>query len=96
MAKIKVYELAKELDKSSKEILALLADKGVEAKSHMSTLEDDAAEMVKAAFGKKNAKEAEKKEAPKTEAVKDEAKKQEQAKEEAPKEKEYYFCQQPT
>lgn len=93
MAKIKVYELAKELDKSSKEILSLLTDKGVEVKSHMSTLEDDAAEMVKAAFGKKNAKEAEKKEAPKTEAVKDEAKKQEQvkkpeqAKEEAPKKK---------
>lgn len=95
MAKIKVYELAKELDKSSKEILSLLTDKGVEVKSHMSTLEDDAAEMVKAAFGKKNAKEAEKKEAPKTEAVKDETKKQEQeqvkkqeqTKEEAPKKK---------
>ena len=93
MAKIKVYELAKELDKSSKEILSLLTDKGVEVKSHMSTLEDDAAEMVKAAFGKKNAKEAEKKEAPKTEAVKDETKKQEQVKkqeqtkEEAPKKK---------
>lgn len=54
MAKMKVYELAKELDKQSKDILNFLADKGVEVKSHMSTIEDDAVEMVKKAFSAQN------------------------------------------
>lgn len=63
MAKMKVYELAKELDKQSKEILTFLGDKGVEVKSHMSTIEDDAVKMVKEAFGTRNTPEPEKKEA---------------------------------
>ena len=33
MAKVKVHELAKELDKQSKEILAFLQNKGIEAKA---------------------------------------------------------------
>ena len=33
MAKMKVHELAKELDKQSKEIIAFLQEKGVEAKA---------------------------------------------------------------
>ena len=74
MAKMKVYELAKELDKQSKEILIFLGDKGVEAKSHMSTIEDDAVKMVKEAFGTKKAQEPEKKEGSKPEAAKAEVK----------------------
>lgn len=74
MAKMKVYELAKELDKQSKEILTFLGDKGVEAKSHMSTIEDDAVKMVKEAFGAKKAQEPEKKEDSKPEAAKAEVK----------------------
>ena len=100
MAKMKVYELAKELDKQSKEILIFLGDKGVEAKSHMSTIEDDAVKMVKEAFGTKKAQEPEKKEGSKPEAAKAEVKgkdmkddkkqekpKNEGAKSEAPKKK---------
>ena len=94
MAKMKVYELAKELDKQSKEIVTFLTDKGVNVKSHMSTIEDDAINMVKAAFGGKAeaAKEEKKAEAPakeekKAEAPKAEAPKATPAKEEAPKPK---------
>ena len=52
MAKIKVHELAKELDKQSKDILAFLQEKGIEAKAAQSSIEDDAATMVRKAFGK--------------------------------------------
>ena len=51
MAKIKVHELAKELDKQSKEIIAFLQDKGIEVKAAQSSVEDDAAAMVRKAFG---------------------------------------------
>lgn len=51
MAKMKVYELAKEIDKQSKEIVTFLTEKGVDVKSHMSVIEDDAVEMVRNAFG---------------------------------------------
>ncbi|MGI6784421.1 MAG: translation initiation factor IF-2 [Aminivibrio sp.] len=46
MSKIRVYELAKILDKSNKELLEILKDLGVEVKSHMSSIEDDIAQMV--------------------------------------------------
>ncbi len=52
MAKIKVHELAKELDKQSKDILSFLQEKGVEAKAAQSSVDDDAAQMVRKAFGK--------------------------------------------
>ncbi len=52
MAKIKVHELAKELDKQSKDILTFLQEKGIEAKAAQSSVEDDAAAMVRKAFGK--------------------------------------------
>ncbi len=51
MAKIKVHELAKELEKQSKEIIAFLQDKGIEAKAAQSALADDTADMVRKAFG---------------------------------------------
>ena len=54
MAKIKVHELAKELDKQSKEIIAFLQEKGVEAKAAQSTIEDDAVAMVRNHFGAKS------------------------------------------
>ena len=47
MAKIKVYELAQEMGVKSSEILAILSDKGIEVKSHMSILEDGQVEEVK-------------------------------------------------
>ena len=51
MAKYKVYELAKELDKSSKEVLSFLQENGVEAKAAQSSVDDVAAEMVRKHFG---------------------------------------------
>ena len=47
MAKFKVYELAKELDKSSKEVVAFLQEKGIEVKAAQSSVEEEAAAMVR-------------------------------------------------
>jgi translation initiation factor IF-2 len=44
--KIRVHELAKRLNMSSKDLLAELEDLGVEAKNHMSTLEDSIVNML--------------------------------------------------
>ena len=52
MGKIRVHELAKELDKQSKDIIAFLKDKGIEVKAAQSSLEDEAAELVRKNFGK--------------------------------------------
>jgi translation initiation factor IF-2 len=41
MAKVRVHELAKEFDLSSKDIITRLATMGVEVKNHMSTVETD-------------------------------------------------------
>ena len=47
MAKFKVYELAKELNKPGKEILAFLQEKGIEVKAVQSSVDDAAADLVK-------------------------------------------------
>ncbi|NEZ46088.1 translation initiation factor IF-2 [Clostridium niameyense] len=48
MAKIRVYELAKELDISSKELITMLEQEfGVKVKNHMSAIEDEDAELIK-------------------------------------------------
>ena len=48
MSKIRVYELAKELNISSKELINLLMEEfDVEVKNHMSVLEDEAVELIK-------------------------------------------------
>lgn len=75
MAKVKVHELAKELNIQSKEILHYLAEQNIEVKSHMSSIEDDVIQMVKKKFSK-------------AESAKAEAPKQETEKEEAPKQQE--------
>ena len=51
MAKMKVHELAKELDKQSKELVAFLQDKGYEVKAAQSSIEDDAIALVRNHFG---------------------------------------------
>ena len=48
---IRVYELAKERNKTSKEIMAVLAEKNIEVTTHMATLEDNQAELVRGAVG---------------------------------------------
>ncbi len=77
MAKIKVHELAKELDKQSKDILNTLQEMGIEAKAAQSAIDEDVANQIRNAFGK-GAKQEEQQE------VKDGAK---EAAEEAPKKK---------
>lgn len=53
MAKMKVHELAKELNVPSKDIIAFLEGKDIEVKSHMSVLEDDTISLVKSHYKKK-------------------------------------------
>lgn len=66
MAKLKVHELAKELEKQSKEITAFLQDKGIE-KTPSSALEDDMVELVRKHFEKAESAAVKEEAAPKTE-----------------------------
>ena len=52
MAKIKVYELAKELGVQSKEVLEFLSGKNIEVKNHMSALEENDANVVRKGMAK--------------------------------------------
>ena len=63
MSKMRVHELAKELNKSSKDIIYALKGHGVLVESHMSTISDDSAEKIRKYF---TAAPAKKQEAPKT------------------------------
>ena len=78
MAKIKIHELAKEFGVQSKEVIAFLQSKGIEAKAAQSAVEDDAAGLVRKHFGsgapKPAAEEKESKAAPKAEVKAAEAK----------------------
>ena len=56
---IRVYELAKELNKTSREIISLLAEKNIEVTTHMATLEDNQADQVRAQVNQESAKAAE-------------------------------------
>ncbi|MEN6327445.1 MAG: translation initiation factor IF-2 N-terminal domain-containing protein, partial [Syntrophomonas sp.] len=51
MAKIRVHELAKELGKSSKEMVDTLHSLGLDVKNHMSTMEESQANWVKKRLG---------------------------------------------
>ncbi|MBR3134318.1 MAG: translation initiation factor IF-2 [Clostridia bacterium] len=53
MGKKKVYELAKELDINSKELISIAKKLGIELKSHLSTLEDNDVEKIKNSANKK-------------------------------------------
>jgi len=58
MSKVRVHELAKELDTNSKELIALLTDYGFSAKNHMSTLETDELDIIFETFTQKFDKKA--------------------------------------
>lgn len=62
MSKVRIYELAKELDVPSKDIIEFLKEFNVNVKNHMSVIEDDAISMVKEYFEKKDEPELEEKE----------------------------------
>ncbi len=61
MSKMRVYELAKLLEKSNTEMVDILTDLGVSVKSHMSSVDDDAVALVEKAL---NGKSEEKEKAP--------------------------------
>ena len=80
MAKMKVHELAKELEIQSKDVLAFLQEKGYEVKAAQSSVEEEQIALVKGHFGKTEAaaktevkQEAPAKEAPAKEASAKEA-----------------------
>lgn len=82
MGKIKIHEIAKQLDLTSKEVLEMANKLKIEAKSHMSGVSEEEANKIKAQFTSqaketKQAKKPEKKEAKKE--TKKEAKKEEKA-----------------
>ena len=58
MGKMKVHELAKELELSSKDLMDKLKKIGIEAKSHLSTLEDDEIKLIKEKLAKKTSSKA--------------------------------------
>ncbi|MEG0730602.1 MAG: translation initiation factor IF-2, partial [Cetobacterium sp.] len=48
MVKVRIYELAKELDVSSKDLINTLAEEfGIEVKNHMSVIDEEDAELIK-------------------------------------------------
>lgn len=51
MSKIRVYELAKMLGMSNKELMKMLADLGIEVKTHMSSIDSETAQIVEEALG---------------------------------------------
>ncbi len=51
MAKVRVFELAKDLDMPSKDLVSLLNELGVKAKNHMSAIDENAARYVMRKFG---------------------------------------------
>ncbi len=51
MAKIRVHELAKEINRTSKEVMEFFTGKGMEIKSAMSSVEDAQADMARQEFG---------------------------------------------
>jgi translation initiation factor IF-2 len=54
LAKVRVYELAKELNITSKELITILLDEfGIKVKNHMSAIDDEDAELIKELFDDK-------------------------------------------
>ena len=60
LGKIKLHEIAKEIGLTSKEVVEKANELGIEAKSHMSSVDEAQAEKIKKAFSKNNAKDANK------------------------------------
>lgn len=84
MAKVRVYQLAKEMDISSSELMDILHDLDVDVSSHMSSINAETAELVKGMFADSKEEDTEVK---KEKAVKS-GKKEEQVAKEKDKEKE--------
>ena len=61
MTKVRVHDLAKELNKTNKEVLDVLRAKNIEVTSHMSSLSDEQIGLVKSSLGGGETKEEPKK-----------------------------------
>ncbi|MCT4612737.1 MAG: translation initiation factor IF-2 [Clostridia bacterium] len=57
MAKLRVYELAKELNLANKELLTKIEKMGIEVKNHMSSLEDEEVSKIRDEFNPKKREE---------------------------------------
>lgn len=63
MSKLRIYELAKELEVSSKELITVLLEEfGIEAKNHMSVIDEEDGELIKELYSEKKTSDEEKKE----------------------------------
>ena len=62
MGKIKIYEIAKKLDLTSKEVLDAAQKLNIDVKSHMSSIEENEAEKIEKSFSKKKESKDSKKE----------------------------------
>jgi translation initiation factor IF-2 len=58
MGKIRVYKLAGELDIESKELVNTLQDLGIDVSSHMSTVEDETAELIRDMYSEDDTEES--------------------------------------
>ncbi|MEG0641530.1 MAG: translation initiation factor IF-2 [Clostridium sp.] len=59
MVKVRIHELAKELDVSSKDLITALAEEfGIEAKNHMSVIDEEDAELIKELYSDSSKKPA--------------------------------------
>ena len=57
MVKIRIYELAKQIGISSKKLITILEDLGINVKNHMSTIDKDTAQLVKDLFDEESGEE---------------------------------------
>jgi len=63
LSKIRIYELAKELEVTNKELISVLMEEfGVEAKNHMSVIDEEDADLIKELYQEQKKEAAEKKE----------------------------------
>ena len=56
MGKIKIHEIAKELELNSKEVIQRANELGINVTSHLSAVEEDVAQKIRDSFGKKQEK----------------------------------------
>ena len=76
LGKMKLYELAKEMDVSSKELLEKAKELGINIKSHLSAISDDDIKNLKDKYSRENSAGKKEEKAPKTENAQNKSKKE--------------------
>ncbi len=69
MGKVKIYEIAKELNMDNKDLIGIAKELGIEAKSHLSSIDEADAKKIKQKLNKKQTNKKENKDAVKNEKV---------------------------